>query len=370
MSELEKKQRDQYQIKRNKQIRFQMIVAALLIFATLATFLPCVIMSKNAYVSYAEDGKANTQVLLADNRFYDEQYLDSNHAYVASLIKTVETDFKYGLVMDAATVNYKYGYTIDATVNVIDKDSKAPLYDPSFVLKEVTDAESSDRELNISEKVEIDYAQYNKIAADFVNNFGVSDATAALVLRMNVTVLGECEEFADDKNNNYILEVNIPLLRQTVKFTTSSSVPTEEQKILACDSAWQAIFCVLWRVFGLLSLAMCAFIFLFAVKTRDKHIDYARRVQKLLSNYKSYIQRISSEFDFSGHQVLQVMTFEELLEIGDKLQNPVLMYENEDRTRSEFFIPTSNGLIYLYVIEVDDETRAASRKAAGKYAMN
>ncbi len=326
MSELEKKQRDQYQIKRNKQIRFQMIVAAILILATLATFLPCVIMSNNAYVSYAEDGKANTKVLLADNSFYDEQYLDSNHAYIASLIKTVETDFKYGLVMDAALVNYKYSYTIDATVNVIDKDSKAPLYDPSFVLKEVKDAESSDRELNISEKVEIDYAQYNKIAADFVNNFGVDDATAALVLRMNVTVLGECEEFADDKNNTYTLTVNIPLLRQTVKFTTSSSVPTEEQQILACDSELKSVLCVLWRVLGVLSVLMCAWVFIFTVKTRDKHIDYARKVQKLLSNYKSYIHRVENMVSFDGYNTLKVVTFEELLEIGDKLQNPVLMY--------------------------------------------
>ncbi len=355
MSEHEKRLRDEYQDKRSKQIRFQMIVAAILIFATLATCLSCVIMSKNAYVNYAEDGKACTKVLLANNSFYDEEYLDSNHAYIASLIKTVETDFKYGLVMDAARVSYKYSYTIDATVNVIDKDSKAPLYDPTFVLKEVKDAVSSDRELTISENVQLDYAEYNKIAADFINNYGVFDATAAVVLRMNVTVLGECEEFADDQSNNYTLMVNIPLQRQTVKFTTNSSVPDEEQKILACDSALKTVFCVLWRVLGILSVLMCAYTFIFTVKTRDKHIDYARKVQKLLSNYKSYIHRVENMVGFEGCTVLKVVTFEELLEIGDKLQNPVLMYENEDRTRSSFFIATSNNLVYLYEIAVADD---------------
>ncbi len=355
MSELEKRQRDQYQIKRKKQITIQMIVAAILILATFATFLPCVIMSKNAYVNYAEDGKANTQVLLADNSFYDEQYLDSDHAYIASLIKTVETNFKYGLVMDADTVDYKYSYTIDATVNVIDKDSKAPIYDPSFVLKEVKDAQSSDRELNISEKLDIDYEHYNKIAEDFVNAFEVKNATAALVVRMNVTVLGECEEFADDKSNNYTVEVNIPLLRQTVKFTTSSTVPTGEQKILACDSELKSVLCVLWRVLGVLSVLMCAWVFIFTVKTRDKHIDYARKVQKLLSNYKSYIHRIENMVSFDGYNVLKVVTFEELLEIGDKLQNPVLMYENEDKTHSSFFIAGCNNIVYLYEIAVEDD---------------
>ncbi len=355
MSELEKKQRDEYQIKRNKQIRFQMIVAAILIIATLATFLPCVIMSNNAYVSYAENGKANTKVLLADNSFYDEKYLDSNHAYVASLIKTVETDFKYGLVMDAELVNYKYSYTIDATVKVIDRDSKAPLYDPTYVLKEVKDAESSDRELTISEKVEIDYAQYNQIASDFVNSYELKDASATLILRMNVAVIGECETFADNKNNNYTLEVNIPLLRQTVKFTTQSTVPTEEQKILACDSELKSILCIAWRVLAVLSVLMCAWVFIYTVKTRDKHIDYARKVQRILSNYKSYIHRVENLVSFEGYKVLKVVTIEELLEIGDKLQNPVLMYENKDRTKASFFIATCNNLIYLYEVAVEDD---------------
>ncbi len=357
MSELEKRQRDDYQIKRGKQIRFQMIVAALLILATLATFLPCVIMSKNAYVNYVEDGTAETQVLLADNTFYDEKYLDNDHAYIASLIDAVETEFKYGLVMDANFVNYKYSYTIDATVNVIDRDSKAPLYDPSFVLKEVKETESNERELTISENVTINYAEYNKIAADFVNNFGVNDASAALVLRMNVTVLGECEEFADDKNNTYCLEVNIPLLRQTVKFTTSSSVPTEEQRILACDSKLKSILCVSWRVLGVLSILMCVYVFIYTIKTRDKHIDYSRKVQKVLSNYKSYIHRVENMMNFEGYNILKVVTFEELLEIGDKLQNPVLMYENSDKTKSSFFVATCNNLVYLYEIAVADDKK-------------
>ncbi len=357
MSEIEKKQRDQYQIKRRKQIRFQMIVAAVLVLATLAACLSCVIMSRNAYVRYTEDGKAETKVLLADNSFYDGQYLDSDHAYVADLIKMVETKFQYGLIMDAAAVNYKYSYTVVATVNVIDDDSEAPLYDPSFVLKEVTDAQSSDRELLISETVELNYAEYNQIAEDFVNSFDITDATAALVLRMNVSVLGESETFVADKSNNYTVEVSIPLLRQTVKLVTSTSVSTEEQKITVSDSVLMSILCVLWRVLGVLSVAMCVFIAVFTVKTRDKHIDYSRKVQKLLSSYKSYIHRVENIVSFDGCNVLKVVTFEELLEIGDKLQNPVLMHEDEDRTKSTFFIATANSLVYLYEIAVEDDRK-------------
>ncbi len=359
MSELEKRQRDEYQKNRQKWISIQMIVAAALVLATILTLIPYTVLNHNTYVYYAEDGKADTRVYLADNTFYDEEYLDSGHAYVAALIKTIETEFKYGLAMDASKVDYKYSYTVDATVSVIDRDSKAPLYDPSYVLKEVTDATSSENELYITEKVNIDYAEYNKIAENFVNEYGVADATASLIVRMNVQVLGKSEKLVEDKNNSYSMEVVIPLLRQTLKMTTQSSVPTGEQKILACDTVAKTVLLVLWIIFAILSVLAMAFIAVFVILTRDKHIDYARRVQRLLSSYKSYIQRISNPFDFEGYKVLHVVTFAELLEIGDKLQNPVLMYENEDKTRSDFFVATYNHIIYLYIVEVEDDDEPA-----------
>ncbi len=359
MSELEKRQRDEYQKNRQKWIFIEMIVAAALVLATVLTFIPYTILDNNTYVYYAEDGKADTKVYLADNSFYDEEYLDANHAYVADLIKNIETEFKYGLAMDANKVDYKYSYTIDATVNVIDRDSKAPLYDPNFILGEVKDATSSENELYITEKVNIDYAQYNKIAEDFVTAYGITSATADLVVRFNISVLGESETLAENKNNSYSMEVTIPLLRQTLKMTTQSSVPEGEQKILACDTVVKTVLLVLWIIFLCLAVLAGAFIIVFVILTRDKHIDYARRVQKLLSSYKSYIQRISTPFDFEGYKVLGVVTFAELLEIGDKLQNPVLMYENEDKTRSDFFIATCSGIIYLYTVEVEDDDEPA-----------
>ncbi len=367
MSELEKRQRDEYQKNRKKWIFIEMIVAAALVLATILTFIPYTVLNNNTYVYYAEDGKADTKVYLENNEFYisdngyEGDFLNTDHAYVASLIKNIETDFKYGLKLDTdKDVEYKYSYSIDAIVNVIDRESKAPLYAPvNELITPVKNAVTKNNELYITEKVNITYSEYNDIAKEFVEEYGVTDATANLVVRMNVQVLGKSETLAEDKSNSYSMEVVIPLLRQTLKLTTQSSVPEGEQKILACDTVAKTVLLVLCIIFLCLSVLAIAFTFVFIMLTRDKHIDYARKVQKLLSSYKSYIQRISNPFDFEGYKVLGVMTFAELLEIGDKLQNPVLMYENEDKTRSDFFIATCNNIIYLYTVEVEDDDETA-----------
>ena len=48
-----------------------------------------------------------------------------------------------------------------------------------------------------------------------------------------------------------------------------------------------------------------------------------------------------------------VDTFDEMLEIRDTLQTPILMHENDDRTCTKFLIPTGNKLLYQYTIQVE-----------------
>ena len=44
-----------------------------------------------------------------------------------------------------------------------------------------------------------------------------------------------------------------------------------------------------------------------------------------------------------------------MLEIRDTVQSPLLMYENEDKTCSQFFITTAEKVLYLYEIAVEEE---------------
>jgi hypothetical protein len=48
-----------------------------------------------------------------------------------------------------------------------------------------------------------------------------------------------------------------------------------------------------------------------------------------------------------------VNKFEEMLEIRDTIQAPILMYENEDHTCAKFMIPTDSKLLYVYEIKVE-----------------
>jgi hypothetical protein len=147
----------------------------------------------------------------------------------------------------------------------------------------------------------------------------------------------------------------MPLNVDKVSFAKASSIPTGESKIIITNEGKaRTVFLVLSIIFLVLTvlfaLVFVAFIFL----TRNTDINYNIKVNKVVSNYKSYIQKIVNPFDRTGYQLLILDEFSELLEIRDTIQSPILMNENEDKTCTTFMIPTNTKLLYIFEIKVAD----------------
>ena len=357
MSELEKIKRDEYQRKRKKFIWIQMLIVGILTLATIITSTLFISNNKNAYVGYTEEGKVIYRAYLADNDFYEEEYLNGSHAYVASLINKMTADFSYDVKMQIDNVNFQYAYKIDAQLIVKDKASKTKIYDSFYeVLYEET-SDSSGDELKVRKLVEFDYQKFNKKADEFNRTYNLKNTENILLVKMTINVIGMCESFQNDNQDVYTITLSLPLMQTVVSPSVSATVPTGEQKIIVKDISSFENLKISAIVLGCLDLLATIILVLYIFLSIDKHIDYARKVKKLVSNYDSYIQQILTPFDFSSYQVLKINSFKGLLEIRDTVQSPLLMYENEDKTCSQFFITTAEKVLYLYEIEVEEETK-------------
>ena len=355
VSELEKLQRDEYQNKRKKRIRIQTIVIIALTVALLISSFAFTKQSKDTFVAYAEEGNVIHRAYLADNSFYEESYLNGTHAYVASLIEKMTADFSYDLRMATDVVSYQYTYRIDAQLEIKDKASNSPVFNPIFNIVPQTNATEQGSKLSIRKLVEFDYNEYNRLANEFVTSYNLKNTVNTLIVRMHVDVVGMSESFASDNAGEYVIELHIPLLETMVKPLVSTTIPAGEQKIVAKDTMAKNVFMILAIVFGALDVIAAGVLVAFIILTRDNHIDYARKVERLVSNYKSYIQKTLDEYDVSGYQVIRVEAFTELLEIRDTIHQPVFMYENEDRTCTRFFVVTTLRSIYIYEIKVEED---------------
>lgn len=356
MSESEKKKRGIYRKNREKWIFAQSVIIAVVAIAVLIFSLVSYQLGEKYFIKYTETGSIDYDVYLKDNEFYDSPYLDKNQSYVASLIDKIITNFYYDIDMDADDVNYRYSYTITSRLEIIDDTSNVPIYNREKELISVKDkSQNTSNRLTINEIVVLNYDEYNDLANRFLATYDLASSTTSnILLTLKVDVLSDCNAFSGSSVDTYSSELRIPLTTKTVNIKMTSSVPDAEAKMIACtrgagSEVFQTTAIVLGIADALLILLLVAFIYL----TRTADITYTARVKKIVSQYKSYIQKIKNLFETRGYQIIVVDTFDELLEIRDTIQAPILMHENEDKTCAKFMIPTDSKLLYLYEIKVE-----------------
>lgn len=355
MSEKEKKHRALYRKNREKWIFTQIVIAVVLTVAVIISALVSAQLESKYYIGYTERGNIDYNVFLKENEFYEEEYLGQNQSYVASLIDKIIADFSYEIDMDAGDVNYRYSYTIKSRLEIMDNTSKVAIFNPEYELVSVQNQSqrSSDR-LKINEIIVLNYDEYNDLANRFLDTYDLTSTTSNIVVTLEVDVLSDCEAFSGSAVDTYTSELRIPLTTKTVNIKMTSAVPDAEAKMIACtrgagSEAFKTSAIVIGVLDALVILVLAAFICL----TRTPDITYTARVKKIVSQYKSYIQKINNMFETGGYQVIMVNTFEEMLEIRDTIQAPILMNENADKTCTKFIIPTDSKLLYVYTISVE-----------------
>ena len=356
MSESEKKRRLEYRLKRKKLILIQSIIAVVLGLAIVISSVVYFRVNSNDYVSYNERSTIDYQVYLKPNNEYEEEFLGKDQSYIASIIDHVDITFNYAIDLDSEWANYLGSYYLDAKLEIRDNLYKKVIYAHTYQLKDVVTFEHcGNNQLVIAEQITIDYDTYNDFANNFKDVYGLNDVTCFLDVAMHVDTDGQCEEFETADFGACSFSLNIPLTKKTIEINMLSSIPSDRQSQITCEECFNKNLFKYIALVGLgLEVVALVVLFIYAYKTRNHDINYEIKIKRLVSSYKSYVQKIMNEFCYDGYRVLKVETFNEMLDIRDTVNSPILMSENIDKTCTKFLIPTDNNILYVHEIRVED----------------
>lgn len=356
MSESERKKRLEHRARRKKVIILQ-IMAAVGIAILMAFFIGmCFRTNVTHCLSYKESGGVDYKVYLKDNDFYEEDYLGKDQVYVASLIDYVVADFDYAVKADTEWVDYRYSYSINGRLIIADKDTGKSVFEKDYVLKEKESfLQTGLNQMNVKDSVKIDYVKYNNLANSFVNVYNLTNVACSFKVVMSIDTNGNTAQFDNIVNGSHSMSLNIPLTLKTIDIRMVTDIPSGINKVSNSSTVQKdPTFKNIAIALGVVELAIISSIIAFTIFTRNHDINYDIKIKRLVSAYKSYIQKILTEFDPEGYQMLKVETFNQMLDIRDTVSRPILMYENHDRTCTRFIIPTDDKLLYVHEIKVED----------------
>lgn len=336
---------------RNKIIIKNIIIILMIIIAICSLFITKnIIKNKIINTFYLESSNIDYKVYLKENDFFGAEYLNKDNQYIANLIKYIETNFKYKLEGLEKKIT-KYSYKIVANVNVEDKTTYKSLYNFSEeISNEIVDKVNSSS-ITINKQLEIDYNKYNNIINEFVNTYDLDNSNAVLKISMYVNVL--------DKDNNVLNNTNTPVASLSIPLTTKTvsidmKVDSIDQNNLTpYESMKDEVYLYAIMILFVIDVILIIKLLLFISGTKDEKGIYNTRIKRIMSNYGSYIQKINNEFDFSDNQILEVKSFEDLLQIKETLNEPILMTDKLSAMETYFFIP-SEKIIYVYELKMNN----------------
>lgn len=303
--------------------------------------------SQTKVLQYKDNSELTYKVLLKENEFYNEEYVEEENQYVSDLIKNIEADFKYEFELDD-NLPYNYDCEITATANVSDAKTGKTIYE---MREPIVQKEGANRieKLLINEKVKIDYNKYNDLMKKFVTQYDLKNVDSKLTVKMNVNINGDTKEF--EKTGISIMDLVIPLTENTVSIDTNYEGLNIEKNIplkndLPSNKTWLYVSTTLLIIDFILLIALI----IYSKKTETEEDKYRNEVRKIVSTYDSYISKIQDDFNMEGYQILKVASFVDLLEIRDTIHLPIIMLGNEEEFTTCFMIPTPNNILYFFSI--------------------
>lgn len=284
------------------------------------------------------------RVYLYDNKFYEEEYLESDHTYPTDLIKKVAVDFSYQY-SNSILQNIVYDYNVVATLsgNYNDPENNDLLV-KKYVLKDTINNELSNQNtLIINETFDIDFPFYRNLIKDYETQLKITLISKLDVL---VTVNIKTDEFSDTKTFN----LSIPLTDATTRFT-KEYIADDSQVLMNEGYKKQIDYSKVTIGSILLVSSIIAFMYVFrSLFLVTKKNQYQKELNRILKNYGEVIVEVGNKMDMSNLQLLEIKSIEDMIDLEEELKTPILYYEKEENMEGWFMIKKDDQLFRFILI--------------------
>ncbi len=348
-------------------LRYMMIPTVILLILTFFVFKGSLYTDSEAVVSYNEVGNVDYKVFLKDNSYYSDDYLGSGMQYIASIIDTVNTSFRYEMHSEEV-MEYTYKYNINALLVITDpNDNNKILYKKSYPL--VSDKENTilKNSFRIDEDVSIDYDEYNNYVNAFKKEYALS-VKSRLIITMEVVVNGKSDVLKEDFNKTSKLVTSIPMSEQTINIGIDTSDIDNsgvlEKNYLSLIKKPVAL--ILGIIVFILSLCLLYISLYTILCNRTKRDIYKSTIRGIMREYDRAIvsSKADLSIDFDKYNVIDVANILELLDAHDSTGQPIL-YSEVIPDKESIFVIVSGDILYKLVInrrELEDKEREDIRR--------
>ncbi len=336
------------------------IVLALLstLFVLLAVWIliDCFTLKRVATVNtitYKESKDVDYKVDLKDNAFFDSTS-KTGKKYVANLIDRIYIDYDYDLVATdffKSKTTYTTVATIKATYNDSKDDTSEVIWSKDYVLKPEKVIEIEDgTDINIKDKVTIDYETYNDLAKNFLNTIE-DEADIVLDVKMYINTDGEALIGEKDFKESEVLNLSIPLAKDVISI--KKEVSDDDNKRIVTHTETDENFNVvlfgiaIFIIVTVTPLMITSYQALYSLSAQDEYNHKLRRIKREIDDV---MVKVDTKINLNKEEVVDVKDIDDLLNVHDELKLPI-NYLEVKKDKESWFIIITDEVVYRYILK-------------------
>lgn len=336
-------------------VRFFTILVSFVVFAVISFLLIMMSFSiiSEKTIDYQEKSNIDYRVYLKENEFYDEEYLDEDMVYVSSLIRNIETDFKYVFNITEDS-NIKFDYNVVGKLLISDANGSKTFFEKDYTLLETKNQTiNNSKSINIEETIKINYGYYNDLANRYRQQYGVNSQSYFMVtLNIDKKSLDENLKLNDNKS---VMSIKIPLAQNEVNIRIDSNELNNNSNIIS-ESMLQINNIVnigLGILFAIVAIILFIKVLRYMFVLIPKSSEYDKTLGRILKEYDRFIVETTTKPDEEHLKVVTVNKFIELLDVRDNLSQPIKYFNITKHQKCVFYINYGDEL-YIYTLKAVD----------------
>ena len=268
----------------------------------------------------------------------------SQFLIIQYITKYIEVNFDY---IYNATVkeDLKSKYNITSTLYIEYLNSNQVILEKNYPIIENKIVQKMDsNQIDIKEKINIDYQKYNSEVEQFKEQFNVP-VTAYLNVNFNVESGPQSQEEINQVSTS---KVTIDLNQAVYEIKIKES-EDQENTILETQTKNEPIKYSLLVIGSILLIISTMYLIYQIWKFQLYQPNKTKiKVRKILKKYKDIIIQLDRKPKCNFNRIFEVKEFEELVNLEEEIRSPIIYYQDEQKY---IFMIIDNNNIYRKIIK-------------------
>lgn len=312
------------------------------------------------YVAYNESANLDPIVCLSKNNFISSECKKENVSYVTALIDKMYVDYHYN-INGSKKVRYSYTYIVKANVKATEKgESSKVVYNKDHIIKKETVKKKETSSITIRDRVPVNFRKYNDTITAFKRNY-VLALDSVLTITAKFKIHGEYDGIDADIDASPVIEVSLPLSEQTVNINKEKSSFNHENSIAQLNKSKKYNKTLITRTIYVIDALLIIVMVIMILKLRPKQKMYTKKMKKIKRDYDNAVVMVKRLPDVTDLKIIEVETFEELVDARDNLSKPILLCENINKDKATFIL-INNNEAFVYALNAFEVNKDENKK--------